>query len=313
MTEIKLDYSPFKELTINNLYGQIDRGNSINSKRFYSSITNQSKLYLNLITDYNKSTIIEKDSRWLKQNGIVSYDFEKIKPGIDILYENKNERDILTDTLLFTSLKYEEFSPFVELVLFDFLSLTARSSFRNEYSPLKNKLEKQSEITTNSIQLNTVKSSQINSTLNVTLREKKYKDYYLDKGFSNNKSVLIYSQNKVNLLNGFSENDLYYQTSTELTSKYERIFVKVPYGTGNYIYLGDLNNNGISEENEFELNYYEGEYILVDYPTNQYTPTINLKTNLRFRLNFDKLFPRSNSFLGELKRILLTPTYLIFI
>jgi len=128
MTEIKLDYSPFKELTINNLYGQIDRGNSINSKRFYSSITNQSKLYLNLITDYNKSTIIEKDSRWLKQNGIVSYDFEKIKPGIDILYENKNERDILTDTLLFTSLKYEEFSPFVELVLFDFLSLTARSS-----------------------------------------------------------------------------------------------------------------------------------------------------------------------------------------
>ncbi|KUO62339.1 hypothetical protein APF79_07455 [bacterium BRH_c32] len=300
MTEIKLDYSPFKELTINNLYGQIDRGNSINSKRFYSSITNQSKLYLNLITDYNKSTIIEKDSRWLKQNGIVSYDFEKIKPGIDILYENKNERDILTDTLLFTSLKYEEFSPFVELVLFDFLSLTARSSFRNEYSPLKNKLEKQSEITTNSIQLNTVKSSQINSTLNVTLREKKYKDYYLDKGFSNNKSVLIYSQNKVNLLNGFSENDLYYQTSTELTSKYERIFVKVPYGTGNYIYLGDLNNNGISEENEFELNYYEGEYILVDYPTNQYTPTINLKTNLRFRLNFDKLFPRSNSFLANI-------------
>ncbi len=300
MTEIKLDYSPFKELSINNLYGEIDRGNSINSKRFYSSIINQSKFYLNIITDYNKSKISEKDSRWLKHNSTISYDFEKIKPGIDILYENKNEQNILTDTLLFTSLRYEETSPFIEFGLFDFLSLTARSSFRNEYSPVRNKLEKQSEITTNSFQLNTIKSSNINSTLNISAREKKYEPYFSDNGFSNNKSVLIYSQNKVNLLNGFSENELYYQTSTELTSKYERIFVKVPYGTGNYVYLGDLNNNGISEENEFELNYYEGEYFLVNYPTNQYTPTINLRTNLRFRFNFEKLFPRSNSFLANI-------------
>ncbi|MCK9281062.1 MAG: hypothetical protein M0P71_10595 [Melioribacteraceae bacterium] len=300
MTEIKLDLFPTNDLIINNLYGQIDRGSSINSKRFYSSIINKSKLFLNLITDYNVSTINETNSRWLKQNSTISYDFEAVKPGIDILYENKNEKKLLADSLLFTSLRYEEVSPFVELGLFDFLALTARSSFRNEYAPIKNSLEKQSGITTNSIQLNTIKSSQINSTLNISVREKKYEDYFLEKGFSNNKSVLIYSQNKVNVLNGFSENELYYQTSTELTSKYERVFVKVPYGTGNYIFLGDLNNNGISEENEFELNYYEGEYILVNYPTNQYTPTINLKANLRFRLNFDKLFQRSNSFFANI-------------
>jgi len=35
-------------------------------------------------------------------------------------------------------------------------------------------------------------------------------------------------------------------------SKLQKVFIKVPQGQGNYKYLGDLNNNGIADENEFE-------------------------------------------------------------
>ncbi len=64
------------------------------------------------------------------------------------------------------------------------------------------------------------------------------------------------------------------------------MFVRVEQGTGNYKYLGDLNNNGIADENEFEPTTFDGDYIQVTIPTDQLFPVIDLKTSTRWKTNF---------------------------
>ena len=70
---------------------------------------------------------------------------------------------------------------------------------------------------------------------------------------------------------------MYYEVSTQKTAKLEKVFVRVTKGTGTYKYLGDLNNNGIGDENEFEPTTYDGDYILTTVPTQELYPVIDLK------------------------------------
>ena len=79
------------------------------------------------------------------------------------------------------------------------------------------------------------------------------------------------------------------------------MFVKVAVGSGNYIYLGDLNHNGIMDENEFQPTLYDGDYVLVTVPTDQLYPVIDLKTNTHWRLNYRDM-ANKNSLLGKILR-----------
>jgi hypothetical protein len=78
--------------------------------------------------------------------------------------------------------------------------------------------------------------------------------------------------------------DLLYDVSSERTAKVEKLFVLVPLGQGNYIYLGDLNHNGIQDENEFQLVDHDGDYIKLNIPTDESFPTVNVKTSARLYL-----------------------------
>jgi hypothetical protein len=122
-------------------------------------------------------------------------------------------------------------------------------------------------------------------------------------GFTDNETVLFYSHTRFNFWNGFILGDLFYQASTEQTARHEKVFLKVPRGTGNYIYLGDLNNNGISEENEFQLTSYDGEFSIVTIPTDKLFPVIDLKTNTRWKIDFNKIFSGDDVISSALKVI----------
>jgi hypothetical protein len=90
--------------------------------------------------------------------------------------------------------------------------------------------------------------------------------------------------------------EVYYEASTERTAKLEKVFISVPQGTGNYRYIGDLNNNGIKEENEFEPVLYDGDYNVTTYPTDQLFPVINVKTNTRWKLKLEDVFVKNSLF-----------------
>ncbi len=303
LREASLNYFPFDNANLVSKYGYLKQSDSFISNRFYNEIKYADEAYNNLeyVIDYvnNKNGII--NSNWNKQNGRFAYSFGDIKPGIDIIYESKKEN--INDSLLATSYKFVEALPNIVYTPFNSFSLSAGYSYREESFPFRNKLEKQSEAHTQKYSLDYRGLKEFTTSINLTFRNKKYTEQFRMLGYGDNETVLFLSQSRINLWNSFFQGDIYYQAATEQSAQLEKVFVKVQRGTGSYIYLGDLNNNGVAEENEFQLTSYDGEYILVTIPTDKLFPVIDLKTNTRWKLNFDKIINGNNTFSKFVKSI----------
>jgi len=309
LREFSLTYLPVKNLSINSKYGYIQQGSDFSSDRISTQINyadgQKSKVYFNL--DYVASKDTSINTKWLKENGSAFYSFGSFKPGIDFNYENREDKVSPVDTLLATSLRYAEVAPFLEYSLTSKLDAKVSYSLRTESFPLGSIMTKQSDATMETFQLSYKGLKEFSSTLNMTFREKKYTDEFRKKGYADNQTVLLLSQSKFNLWNGFINGDLYYQAATEQTARLQKVFVSVPVGTGNYIYLGDLNHNGIADENEFQLTAYDGNYTLITVPTDKLYPVMDLKTNTRWKIDFSKI-ASGNSFLSQIIKPISTET-----
>jgi hypothetical protein len=88
------------------------------------------------------------------------------------------------------------------------------------------------------------------------------------------------------------------------------VFIRVPRGTGNYRYLGDLNQDGIANENEFELVRFDGDYIAVTVPTDELFPVLDLRSNFRLRVTPSRLIEKGNGLIGDIVRLFSTDTNL---
>ncbi len=123
----------------------------------------------------------------------------------------------------------------------------------------------------------------------------------------NTEQLLIRSQSNFKFWEKIIDGYLYYEVTTEKQAQLEKVFVRVEQGTGNYKYLGDLNNNGIADEDEFELTVFDGDYIQITVPSDELFPVINLKTNTRWKIRYADIFDR-NSFIGAILQPISTET-----
>ncbi len=106
------------------------------------------------------------------------------------------------------------------------------------------------------------------------------------------------------------QGDLYYEVSPEQSSRFERLFTQVPRGTGNYLYAGDLNANGVVDDADFKQTRFDGDYILTVVPGEELIPVLNLKSSVRIRTDLSDLGKEAGSFIGELLSPVTTETYL---
>ncbi len=129
---------------------------------------------------------------------------------------------------------------------------------------------------------------------------------------ANINTLLVNWQTRVEPLQSAISTDLYYNITSESQAKIERVFVQVPIGQGNYIYVGDLNGNGLFDEFEFVLtNYNDGDYIRINRPTSELFPVTSLNTSVRLTLRPTRYITvTGNDFLSELLRNTSTETYL---
>lgn len=303
LREINLDLIPAENISLISKYGFIKQGGRFESDRINSVMKigdgrNYSAEY-NL--DYVDSRNENISTEWNRQNGSGFYSFGYIKPGFNFLFENKN--DLFNDSLLATSLKYIEAAPFVELTPFNMVDIRALYSYREESFPLNSVMVLQSKATIKQIQVSLKGIREVSSNINITYRNKKYQDEFKQIGYTDNETVLFLSQNRFNFWSSFITGEIFYQASTEQSARLEKVFVKVPVGTGNYVYLGDLNNNGIAEENEFQLTSYDGEFIVITTPTDQLFPVIDLKTNTRWKIDFNRIINGEDLFSRILKAV----------
>jgi hypothetical protein len=307
--EARLNLIPVEELNIISLAGFLKRGDTFQSNRYNNSIRFSNKQTYNAFynLDYVDTRNSNTKSFWWRHNADAHYIFWKLKPGFNFLAENKENRNEGIDSLLSGSLKYFELNPYLQLIDLDGLGVTAKYSYRDDYFPLNGMMKKESESRAQIYELSYRGIEEVSTTLNLTIRNRKYTEAFKQAGSLDAEQLLVRSQSKFKFWKSIVDGDLFYEVNTEKQAKLEKIFVRVEQGTGNYRYLGDLNNNGIADDNEFEPTLYDGDFILVTIPTDELFPVINLKTNTRWKIKYAEIF-KPNTFLAEIFKPLSTET-----
>ena len=309
LREINLSYLPMSNLTILSNYGNLTKGDKFNSNKYQTSIDfNSPKAYLLKYNfEYVKSDFGSLSSKWFRQKGRGEYWLWNLMTEINFLAEDKKDLYNGGDSLIYGSLKYNELNPGLRLVnLFGFTA-GVKYIFREDNIVDNGRLVKESQSSGYEYDIEFAGMREITSTFKLTVRDKKYSQLFKERGLLDNQSVLVRSQSKLQLFNNSVTGDIFYETGTQKTAKLERIFVPVPVGTGNYKYLGDLNGNGIAEENEFEPTLFDGDYIVTTIPTDKLFPIIELKGSTRWKVNLRNL--SGSSFFEKVASALSTETF----
>ncbi len=296
LKELQLNYKPTQNIDFIGQYGSLKKANGFSSQRIFSktSWNNYNNFDFNYAYDFVNTNSFVLTSDWLKQNGEISYSIWNAKPGISFRSENKKEKLTSLDSLIGSSQKYLEYSPFLHLSISNGFGVSSKYSFTKEESAQAGFFIEESKSYTNTYSVNWNSMKEFVTELDFSFRKKKYSDYFAQKGLGNNESIIIRSQSSINLFDRFIDGNVYYQAASERTAKFERVFLRVPQGTGAFSYQGDLNNNGVADESEYIPDLFEGDFIQTTLPTDELFPVIDLKINSRWRVEFSKYFTASN-------------------
>ena len=311
LREVGINLIPIEELNIKSKYGYLKRGEIFKSNRYLTNValTKQDAYSFLYDFDYVDSKNRLTLTNWFRQKGNFSYLINFVQPGFQFELENKKDKLNRNDSLLSSSQSFNEYSPYIQFIDIGGLNFTAKYSLREESYPIQGRLIKESTARTQNYIVDYSGIKEVNSSLSITLRKKQFTDEFKSQSKLDNETVLIRSQSRFNFWDRFIQSDLFYETTTQRSARLERVFVIVEQGTGNYIYLGDLNNNGIADEDEFEQTIYEGDYILTTIPTDELFPVIDLKTSTRWKLDFSKLFDNDKSLLADIINPIYTETF----
>lgn len=305
LREVGLSLIPIDEIRINSTAGFLKQGDSFSSDRFNNliKISNGENYNLEYNLDYVSTSIKIINSNWFRHRAQAYYQWWYLKPGVEFLAEDKTDKRASGDSLLNGSLKYTEIIPYLEFIEIEGIKFLTRHSFREDYFPINGVLYRESKSNTNSFEINYRGIKEISSLLNLAVRNKNFTDEFKQLGFLDNQSIVVRSQSKFNFWDPLLKGDLFYEVSTQKSARLQRVFVRVEQGTGNFKYLGDLNNNGIADENEFEPTIFDGDYIQVTIPTDELFPVIDLKTSTRWKTNFSNIIKERNFISSILKSI----------
>ncbi len=215
------------------------------------------------------------------------------------------------DSLTFESFLFHDLTPKISLNNFLNLNLFAEFNYRKEDFPDNGYLKNFSNAYTQKFGLTYTGIDWFFTYFDIGIRNKKFSEIGYQKGNVDNNTVLLNSRTKFSPLSNALSIDLLYNITSERTAKIEKLFVLVPIGQGNYIYLGDLNANGVQDENEFQLVNYDGNYIKLNVPTGEYFPTIDLKTSARLYFKPSRYFYLNGvTFLNELYNNISAETFI---
>lgn len=295
LREAGLTLIPHQHIKINSTAGFLKKGDNFSSNRFnnFFSFSDNEYFGLNYNLDYVKSKNAILSSGWYRHRANAFYKISIFRPSFEFLAENKTDKREGLDSVISGSLRYFEYIPSIHLVDVSGFNFTAKYSIRDEYIPLDGFMQNESVAHTKSFEASYSGIREVNSSLNFSLRNKKYSDVFREKGFLDSEAILVRSQSKFRFWDRILNGDIFYEVSTQRSARLQKVFVRVEQGTGNFKYLGDLNNNSIADENEFEPTVFDGDYIQITLPTDELFPVIDLKTSTRWKINFANLLDKS--------------------
>ncbi|MBV6512790.1 MAG: hypothetical protein FMNOHCHN_02307 [Ignavibacteriaceae bacterium] len=286
LREGRVQYTLGKRFSNQTGYSVLTRGRDFSTNRLTNiSEYRDESFVMSSNTDYNATTYSISEGYWLKQKitssltaGILQFDFP-------VLYEDRSEKRPGSDSVNNSSFRFYELSPGLKISPFEILTAGIHVTGRTEFSPISGNLIKESVSSGYGGDLQITGGRQFNSISSITYRKKTFTEEFRLLNRTDNDVLLVKSSTRFRLGGGDIEGDIFYEGTTKKTTKPERVFLQVETGRGNYRYRGDLNNDGIKDEGEFELTAFDGDYILLTVPSDELYPVITLNLLPRLRLN----------------------------
>ncbi|MCB2204648.1 hypothetical protein KQI65_07860 [bacterium] len=296
ITEGRAAWHPWKHTRVAAGAGGINRGD-FSSLRLDGGIAvtpaegDSALPTLDYTIEYIDSDDGQSDIRgsWLRQLGTAYYEAGLFTPRLRVEQEYRDSRGGANDTLRLESLSFVDVRPGIVFPSIWIMTFSADIGVRIEEVPLAGQLQQQSTDILQQYGWQLRPWHSLSSEISVTIRDRQYSEAFQSRGNTDLQTILTRSQTRWSPFNGGVQTDLLYEVSTERTSRLQRVFLNVPYGHGNYEYLGDLNENGVQDEEEFELTRYEGDYVLLTLPTDELFPVIDLRSSLRLRLRPERM------------------------
>jgi hypothetical protein len=290
LREGSLHYQPIDQLTVGGGLGRVRRGDEFTSSRSEANLRlsgeKMPNVAYNIEAITSRDTLVDSRGNWLRQRGVAEFAIGAFTPGFRYENEDQELHSVRGDSLRFGSFRFHEFAP--RLLIADVwnISLTSEFAWRLGDSLLApNGLQRESQTFTQQYSWKLKEWNTLSSSIDVTLRKKKLSEAFRLRGNSDVETVLLRFQSRYAPLNRGFETDLFYEVATQRASKLERVFVRVERGRGTYRYLGDMNNNGIVDDGDFEIDRFgNGEYILMTIPSDELFPIVDLKASTRFRI-----------------------------
>ena len=310
--EASLTIVPVEAFRIGGSYGSIRRGERVNSTRLDGRLSLQGQglptvnYYIEKIRSENLS--LNNDAAWLRQKALAEYTLGWLTPTVRYEAENREILSLADGLLLPGSFRFSDVSAGIKASGLGTFSAFAMLGVRVENVYSAGTVIRESRALTQNYGARLSSWNDLSSSLDLTLRNRDYTETFEQQGRADVTTVLVRSQTRYTPLRRGIETDLLYQVSTEQSSRLQRIFVRVAPGSGQYRYLGDLNNNGIADEEEFAPVRFDGDYVAVTVPTDELLPIIDLNASVRLRLTPSR-FLDAQGWAGGVLRALSTETY----
>ncbi|MDI6803677.1 MAG: hypothetical protein QME58_07500 [Bacteroidota bacterium] len=313
ITEGSLIYNPINEFAIGTGYGRMRRGDLFTSDRLEGNISlskvSMPQFQYKIESINSEDKYIDSRSNWLRQIGGV--EFSKSNFTTNFKYENEIRKafSMQTDTLKVGSFSFQEYSPKILLrnILNSLFSVEYKWRVDNLFS--RKQIRKESNTLTQIYSAALRPISNLSANVDVTYRKRIYTEEFKSQAGGNTETILLRWFTRYAALNRGIETDLLYDVSTQKSAKLERVFQRVDKGSGSYMYIGDIDSNGIATEDEFRPTRFDGDYISLTIPSDKLTPVVDLKANWRLKLVPAK-FISNETLAGRVSNMISLETFL---
>jgi len=311
LNEFALNYAPRQGYIGAFQYGELDRKETEHSRRYSAMVEVQDSILPHArysIEDISaRSPTLHTQSQWTRQNGTIEYQYLFLTPAFHIESEDRRVSSLENDSLMSGSFRFIDVSPRVGVKIAKEMSASAELQIRNEDSALAGGFQHAASALTQSYGAQLTSWNNLSASLDLSIRRNKFSDEFRERGNLNTDVVLTRFQSSYIHPKKAVESNLYYEFSNQRSARLERVFLRVPKGTGNYSYIGDTNNNGVADENEFQLVRFDGDYVATTIAGEQLYPVADVKTSLRVRLRCAQIFHPSS--IGKILQPFSSETY----
>ncbi|MEK9136718.1 MAG: hypothetical protein AAB393_06305, partial [Bacteroidota bacterium] len=223
--EALVKYLPIPEIAVGGGYGRIRRGSDLNSNRFEGTANMKGEglpsVQYSIESVRSDQSTIDNSSSWLRQKGSIDHTLDIVTPTFRYEGENRRVASLVTSTLKTGSFRYDVVAPGLKVKELGPMSLGTEYEWRTDNLFHNGSVLRESKSFTQTYGARLSEWNNLTSTLDVTLREKKYSQTFRQLGNLDIKTVLVRSQSRLTPFNRGVETDVFYEVATERSARLE--------------------------------------------------------------------------------------------